>query len=78
MHWKMGIAPETVLASIQLTAKMSAGSDPARPIRPEAVALADQGVIDDLPAAIPVSQCKLEVIETYVGDLLDGALGRPE
>lgn len=53
-------------------------SDRARQIRPEAIALADPGVVDDFPAAIPVSQRELEVIETYLGDLLDGALGRPE
>ena len=32
----------------------------------------------DLPQPIPVSQRELDVIETYLGDLLDEALGRPE
>jgi hypothetical protein len=48
-------------------------------VRPRrAAALARPAVVDDFPAAIPVSQRELEVIETYLGDLLDGSLGRPE
>jgi hypothetical protein len=35
-------------------------------------------VVDDLPQRIAVSQRELEVIETYLGDLLDAALGRTE
>jgi hypothetical protein len=35
-------------------------------------------ILDDLPQPIPVSQRELDVIETYLGDLLDEALGRPE
>jgi hypothetical protein len=33
---------------------------------------------DDFPHCIPVSQRELEVIETYLGDLLDDMLGRPQ
>ena len=48
----------------------------ASPIRPGAhTGLA---VVDDLPQRIAVSQRELEVIETYLGDLLDEALGRTE
>jgi hypothetical protein len=43
-----------------------------------AAALAGPGVVDDFPVAIRVSQRELEVIETYLGDLLDDSLGRPE
>ena len=35
-------------------------------------------IIDDLPQPVPVSQREFDVIETYLGDLLDEALGRPE
>jgi hypothetical protein len=34
-------------------------------------------IIDDFPQRIPVSQRELDVIETYLGDLLNEALGRP-
>jgi hypothetical protein len=33
-------------------------------------------VVDDLPRRVPVSQRELDVIETYLGDLLDEALGQ--
>ena len=35
-------------------------------------------VVDDLSQAIPVAQRELDVIETYLGALLDDALGEPE
>ena len=35
-------------------------------------------VIDDFPTAIPVTRGELEVIETYLGALLDDALGKRE
>jgi hypothetical protein len=35
-------------------------------------------VVDDLPRVIPVAQHELDVIETYLGALLDDALGRTE
>jgi hypothetical protein len=44
-----------------------------RPIRPGAVALAGPDVVDDFPQAIPVVQRELDVIETYLGALLDDA-----
>ncbi len=49
-----------------------------RPFRAAPVKLAGPGVFDDFPQIIPVSQRELEVIETYLNDLLDGVLGRPE
>ena len=33
-------------------------------------------VIDDFPAVVPVTQRELEVLETYLGALLDGLLKR--
>ena len=33
------------------------------------------GVIDDLTALIPITNRELDVIETYLGSLLDGILG---
>jgi hypothetical protein len=47
-------------------------------MRPEAVSLSDLRVLDDFPADIPVSHRELEVIETYVADLVDGALTRAQ
>jgi hypothetical protein len=50
----------------------------AGPIRPSGVALDGPHVVDDLPQVIPVAQRELDVIETYLGALLDDALGRTE
>jgi hypothetical protein len=36
------------------------------------------GVVDDFPTAIPVTPRELDVIETYLGALLDDALGKRE
>jgi hypothetical protein len=33
-------------------------------------------VVDDFPTAIPVARRELEVIETYLGALLDDAFGQ--
>jgi hypothetical protein len=35
-------------------------------------------VVDDFPTAMPVTRGELEVIETYLGALLDEALGKRE
>jgi hypothetical protein len=43
-----------------------------------AVGLAGLGIVDNFPECIPVSQRELDVIETYLGDILDQVLGRPE
>jgi hypothetical protein len=51
------------------------GADRARSSRPEAIAR--PGVVDDFPQTILVSQRELDVIETYLGDLLNDALGPP-
>jgi len=50
----------------------------ARPICPSGVAFDGPHVVDDLPQVIPVAQRELDVIETYLGALLDDALGRTE
>ena len=50
----------------------------ARPIRPSGVMFDGPDVVDDLPRVIPVAQRELDVIETYLGALLDEALGRTE
>jgi hypothetical protein len=48
-------------------------SELARPIRRDAVV-----VVDDFPQEIPIMRRELDVIETYLGALLDEALGMPE
>jgi hypothetical protein len=35
-------------------------------------------VVDDFPQAIPVAQRELDVIETYLGAVLDDVLGAPD
>jgi hypothetical protein len=35
-------------------------------------------VLDNLPHLIPVAEGELDVIESYLGALLDVVLGRPE
>jgi hypothetical protein len=46
---------------------------PIRPTRPIGFA-----IVDDFPKRIPVCGRELDVIETYLCDLLDEALGRPD
>jgi hypothetical protein len=41
-------------------------------------AKAGPDVVDDFPAAIPVTPRELDVIDTYLGALLDDALGKRE
>ena len=53
-------------------------SELARPIRRDAVTWAGPVVVDDLPQEIPITRRELDVIETYLGVLLDEALGAPE
>ena len=48
----------------------------ARPVRPFMFDGPD--VVDDFPQVIPVVQRELDVIETYLGALLDDSLGRTE
>jgi hypothetical protein len=59
---------------VAVRARRGRNSNRVGPIRSKAVALVDPGVVDDFPAAIPVSKRELEVIETYLSDLLDRAL----
>ena len=51
-----------------------------RPIRrgTPTIVEAGPGVVDDFPTVIPVAACELVVIETYLGALLDEALGKRE
>jgi hypothetical protein len=51
-----------------------------RPIRPRTLTFVQPGpdVVDDFPQAIPVISRELDVIETYLGALLDDALGIPK
>jgi hypothetical protein len=49
-------------------------------IRRGAPTFAEAGpdVVDDFPTAIPVTPRELDVIDTYLGALLDDALGKRE
>jgi hypothetical protein len=51
----------------------------ARTLGPGTATIIEPGlhVVDELPQAIPPTQRELEVIETYLGALLDAVLGRP-
>ena len=53
-------------------------SELTRPIRRGVVAWACPDVVDDFPQEIPITQRELDVIETYLGALLEDALGNPE
>jgi hypothetical protein len=53
-------------------------SELARPIRLDAVTGAGPVVVDDFPQEIPITRRELDVIETYLGALLDEVLGVPE
>ena len=53
-------------------------SELARRIRRGAARWAGPGVVDDFPQEIPITRRELEVIETYLGALLDDVLGRSE
>lgn len=52
----------------------------ARLVRHGAVTFANagRGVVDDFPQNIPVAPRELDVLETYLGGLLDDALGERE
>jgi hypothetical protein len=50
----------------------------ARPIRHSVVMFDGAEVVDDFPQAIPVAPRELEVIETYLGALLDDVLSQAE
>jgi hypothetical protein len=52
-------------------------SELARPIRRD-FTWAVPVVVDDFPQEIPITRRELDVIETYLGALLDEALGVPE
>ena len=46
--------------------------------RRDAVTWAGPVVVDDFPREIPITRRELDVIETYLGTILDDALGVPE
>ena len=54
------------------------GPAPLNPRRAPTLVDAGLKVIDDFSTAIPVTRGELEVIETYLGALLDDALGKRE
>ena len=51
---------------------------PLIPCRAPTLVAAGPDVVDDFPTAMPVTRGELEVIETYLGALLDDALGKRE
>jgi hypothetical protein len=59
-------------------ARRRRNSELARPIRRDAVTWAGPVVVDDFPQEIPITRRELDVIETYLGALLDDALRVPE
>jgi hypothetical protein len=50
-------------------------SRPAQPIRRGVLVWAGPDVVDDFAQEIPISRRELDVIETYLGALLDGLVG---
>ena len=46
-------------------------TESAQPIRPGAISVTGPAVVDDFPEVIPVTRRELDVIETYLGALLD-------
>jgi hypothetical protein len=52
-------------------ARLPRKSEPARLVCPVAMTIPTLDIRDDCPEAIPVDQRELEVIETYLGALLD-------
>jgi hypothetical protein len=58
--------------------RRKAGLAPLIRRRTPTLVAAGPDVVDDFPTAIPVTRGELEVIETYLGALLDGALGKRE
>ena len=62
------------------SARRSRKLQPVQPISREAVKTIDldAAVLDDFPESIRAFQAELDVIETYLGALLDEVLGQPE
>jgi hypothetical protein len=75
-------------AHVQGRPQLSAGPNARRRLNPELARLvrrgvvtftnAGQDVVDDFPQDIPVAPRELDVIETYLGGLLDDALRERE
>jgi hypothetical protein len=75
-------------AHVQHRARLTANPNARRRLNPELARLvgrgavtfgkAGHGVVDDFPRKIPVAPRELDVIETYLGRLLDDALGERE
>src|SRR5260370_34522748 len=55
-----------------------AGLAPLIRRRTPTLVAAGPDVVDDFPTALPVTRGELDVIETYIGALLDDALGKRE
>jgi len=78
-------AGPTRQAQIQRRRRLTEGRSAQRLRSPElarhrrdAVTCSGPVVVDDFPHEIPITQRELDVIETYLGALLDDALGVPE
>ena len=80
-------------ADVQRRPRLTAGPNARRRLNPELArpvrrgtvprgtvtfAKVDPDVVDDFPQDIPVASRELDVIETYLGGLLDDALGEQE
>jgi hypothetical protein len=61
----------------QVHARRGRTSKPSRPIRPSPVKFNAPEIFDNYPQTVPVAQRELDVIECYLSELLDEALGRP-
>lgn len=75
-------------ANVQRRPRLTAAPNARRRLNPELArrvrrgtvtfAKAGHGVVDDFPQDIPVAPRELDVLETYLGGLLDDALGERE
>ena len=85
---RQNLAGSAQAATIQRQPRLSDGPSarrnrklqPVQPIGREAVKTIDldAAVLDDFPESIRAFQAELDVIETYLGALLDEVLGQPE
>jgi hypothetical protein len=73
---RYGAGTELGMRRLAVASRRSLNSGLARPARPFMFDGPD--VVDDFPQSIPVAQHELDVIETYLGVLLDDVLGRTE
>jgi hypothetical protein len=59
------------------SAQRRRNSELTRPARRDAITWASPIAVDDFPQQIPITRRELDVIETYLGALLDDTLGVP-